>query len=279
MRRTLLIVLGSACLWGSPVSAQSRAVAATAPTFNKDVAPILYANCITCHRPGEIAPMSLLTYQEARPWARGIKAKVTAREMPPWFADPRYGKFKNARGLTQAQIDTLVAWVDAGSPQGTGPAPTAPNVINDSAAGTLTGFMDRPADAVIEAPFEAEIPPVGDFTGLDLWQKPPFTEDKALEAAEIRPTNRAVTHHSQVGAVGAAARGASHRPGAGVERRAGRQRDSGARRRVAARERRPQYGRPGNRRGDGQYGGLQFRRRGCCFTRRGPAPCGTRRVW
>jgi hypothetical protein len=200
MRRTLLVVLGSACLWGSPVSAQSRAVAATAPTFNKDVAPILYANCITCHRPGEIAPMSLLTYQEARPWARGIKAKVAAREMPPWFADPRYGKFKNARGLTQAQIDTLVAWVDAGSPQGTGPAPTPPNVVNDSAAGTLTGFMDRPADAVIEAPFEVEIPPVGDFTGLDLWQKPPFTEDKALEAAEIRPTNRAVTHHSQVGA-------------------------------------------------------------------------------
>jgi hypothetical protein len=78
--------------------------------------------------------------------------------------------------------------------------PTAPNVVNDSAAGTLAGFMDRPADAVIEAPFEVEIPPVGDFTGLDLWQKPPFTEDKALEAAEIRPTNRAVTHHSQVGA-------------------------------------------------------------------------------
>src|SRR5437762_8839004 len=147
MRRTLLIVLGSACLWGSPVSAQSRAVAATAPTFNKDVAPILYGNCITCHRPGEIAPMSLLTYQEARPWARGIKAKVAAREMPPWFADPRYGKFKNARGLTQAQIDTLVAWADAGAPRGSGLEPVAQGIVTDSAAGTLKGFIDRPPDA------------------------------------------------------------------------------------------------------------------------------------
>ena len=97
MRRTLLVVLGSACLWASPVSAQTRA-AANAPTFNKDVAPILYQNCITCHRPGEIAPMSLLTYAEARPWARGIKAKVASREMPPWFADPQYGSSRTSAG-------------------------------------------------------------------------------------------------------------------------------------------------------------------------------------
>src|SRR5438552_9152156 len=117
--KRLLFILGSACLLVVPASAQGTRAAA-APTFNKDVAPILFANCIGCHRPGEIAPMSLLTFQDARPWAKGIKAKVTAREMPPWFADPRYGKFRNMRGLTQAQIDTLAAWADGGALQGTG---------------------------------------------------------------------------------------------------------------------------------------------------------------
>src|SRR5438876_12146737 len=96
--RLLMMILGSACLVAAPASAQSGQ-AASAPTWNKDVAPIVYANCITCHRPGEVAPMSLLTFQDASPWAKGMKAKVSARQMPPWFADPRYGKFNNKRGL------------------------------------------------------------------------------------------------------------------------------------------------------------------------------------
>src|SRR6186997_3120580 len=120
MKRRLLVVLGSAWLLAAPADA---AQATASPTFNKDVAPILFANCVTCHRPGEVAPMSLLTYENARPWAKGIKAKVSAREMPPWYADPKFGTFSNKRSLTQAQIDTLVAWADNGAPQGTGPAP------------------------------------------------------------------------------------------------------------------------------------------------------------
>src|SRR6266853_1811667 len=139
MRNRLLLILGSAWLLAAPASAQS-AQAAAAPTWNKDVAPIVFANCITCHRPGEVAPMSLLTYGDARPWAKGMKAKVSAHQMPPWFADPRYGKFNNKRGLTPAQIDTIVAWADAGAPQGTGPAPVAPQMAATS-AGTLAGFM------------------------------------------------------------------------------------------------------------------------------------------
>ena len=123
MRMRLLWILGGACLMAAPAAAAQGAQTAPAPTWNKDVAPIVYANCVTCHRPGEVAPMSLMSYQDARPWAKGIKAKVSARQMPPWFADPRYGKFQNKRGLTEAQIDTLVAWADAGAPQGTGPAP------------------------------------------------------------------------------------------------------------------------------------------------------------
>src|SRR5436853_1341713 len=87
-----------------------------APTFNKDIAPILYANCVTCHRPGEVAPMSLLTFTDVRPWARDIKSKVTAHEMPPWYADPQFGDFTNKPGLTPAQIATIAAWSDAGAP-------------------------------------------------------------------------------------------------------------------------------------------------------------------
>ena len=93
--RRLLFVLGSLSLLSAPASAQSQATA-PAPTFNKDVAPILFANCISCHRAGEIAPMSLLTYKEARPWAKGIKAQVSAHSMPPWFADPHASLRTNA---------------------------------------------------------------------------------------------------------------------------------------------------------------------------------------
>ena len=76
-------------------------------TFNKDVLPILQKNCQNCHRPGQIAPMSLLSYKDARPWARAMKAAVVSRKMPPWFADPQYGHFNNDRSLKQNDIDTI----------------------------------------------------------------------------------------------------------------------------------------------------------------------------
>src|SRR6476660_6579470 len=88
------------------------------PTFSKDVLPILQKNCQTCHRPGQIGPMSLLTYQDARPWARSIKAKVESRQMPPWFADLQHGQFANDRSLPQADVDTIVKWADNGAQQG-----------------------------------------------------------------------------------------------------------------------------------------------------------------
>ncbi|HME98994.1 MAG TPA: cytochrome c, partial [Terriglobia bacterium] len=89
-----------------------------AVTFNKDVLPILQKNCQGCHRPGQIAPMSLLTYKEARPWAKALKDAVVTRAMPPWFADPNYGHFLNERSLKQTEIDTIAKWVDAGAPEG-----------------------------------------------------------------------------------------------------------------------------------------------------------------
>src|SRR6266508_3321359 len=88
------------------------------PTFAKDVAPILYRNCVECHRQNAMAPMSLMTYDDARPWARAIKQKVVAREMPPWGADPTVGKYANDPSLTRAEIDTIAGWVDGGAPLG-----------------------------------------------------------------------------------------------------------------------------------------------------------------
>src|SRR5437870_3457113 len=92
--------------------------APSAVTFHKDVLPILQKNCQTCHRPGNIAPMSFLTYDTTRPWAKAMKAAVLTRKMPPWFADPQYVHFSNDRALSQRDIDAIVQWVDTGAPQG-----------------------------------------------------------------------------------------------------------------------------------------------------------------
>ena len=106
--------------------------AADAVTYYEHVAPILQANCVSCHQPAGqnigslVAPMSLTTYEEARPWARAIARKVKAREMPPWFAEAPKGVFSNERGLTDKEIATIVAWVDAGAPGGDKPKAPAP---------------------------------------------------------------------------------------------------------------------------------------------------------
>src|SRR5437667_2428768 len=91
--------------------------AATAPpqiTFYKDVLPVLEKNCQGCHRPGETAPMSFLTYEQTRPWAKAMKQAVLTQKMPPWFADPHFGKFSNDRTLSQAEVETLTSWAETG---------------------------------------------------------------------------------------------------------------------------------------------------------------------
>src|SRR5436853_4448680 len=108
-------VLGTLAIAATIVSA---APAAGIVTFNKDVLPILQRNCQTCHRPGNIAPMSFLSYETTRPWAKAMKAAVVTRKMPPWFADLQYGHFSNDRSLKQEEIDTIVQWVDNGAVQG-----------------------------------------------------------------------------------------------------------------------------------------------------------------
>ena len=123
MRISLIALAGTllgASLVAAPQSPQVATSAATAaaPTFYKDVLPVLQKNCQACHRPGEVAPMSLLTYEQTRPWARAIKNAVTTRQMPPWFADPAYGHFSNERRLSERDIAAINAWVDAGAPAG-----------------------------------------------------------------------------------------------------------------------------------------------------------------
>src|SRR2546427_7107773 len=95
-----------------------QATEQSAVTFSKDVLPILQKNCQSCHRPGQIAPMSLLKYSDARPWAKAIKAAVVARKMPPWFADQAYGHFVNDRSLKQSEIETIAKWADSGAVEG-----------------------------------------------------------------------------------------------------------------------------------------------------------------
>ncbi len=175
------------------------AVAQDAPTFAKDVAPILQQNCQECHQPNSIAPMSLLTYQDTRPWARSIKQKVEAREMPPWHIDKTVGiqKFKNDRSLSDDEIDVIVRWVDGGAPLGN-PADMPPDIEwPDPTAWRLSRDFGDPDLVVQSAPFTVEA------DGQDKWWKPlaetGLTEERWVKAIEIRPSfpgGRKVVHHA-----------------------------------------------------------------------------------
>src|ERR1700693_676199 len=105
-------------LIGMTAMAADTNTSSPAVTFNKDVLPILQRNCQSCHRPGQVAPMSFLTYQSTRPWAKAMKAAVTTRKMPPWNADPHYGPYLNDRSLQQKEIDTIAQWADSGALEG-----------------------------------------------------------------------------------------------------------------------------------------------------------------
>jgi hypothetical protein len=164
---------------------------AAPPTFYKDVFPILQNRCQNCHRAGEAAPMPLMTYAEARPWAKSIKAAVLAKKMPPWFADPKYGKFSNDLSLPPAERDTLVAWVDAGAPSGDlSEAPPAKKFS--------TGWRMRTPDVIFEMPETFEVPANGVLSYQYFSVPTRFTEDKWVEMVEVRPGERSVVHHAIV---------------------------------------------------------------------------------
>src|SRR5487761_598952 len=156
-------------------------------TFNKDVLPVLQKNCQTCHRPGEIGPMPLLTYEGTRPWAKAIKAAVLSKKMPPWFADPKYGHFMNDKHLSESEIATLAAWADNGAPEGDAKDKPTPVAFKD-------GWNIRP-DLVFKMPKPFPIPARGTVEYTYITISAPFKEGTWVTAGEVRPTDRAHVHH------------------------------------------------------------------------------------
>lgn len=168
-----------------------RAADAQAVTFYRDVLPILQNRCQSCHRAGEIGPMPLGSYAEARPWAKAIRQAVVTRKMPPWNADGPRGKFRNDPSLSQAEIDKLTAWIDSGAPEGSAKdAPPAPSFTEGWSIGT--------PDVVFEMPEAYDVPAAGTIEYTYIIVPTGFTEDRWMSSAEVRPGNRAVVHHANV---------------------------------------------------------------------------------
>ncbi len=181
------LAVGLTFVAGGGASSDHKKGAVRSVTFNKDVAPIFFKNCAECHRAGESAPFSVLSYKDVRPWAKSIREKVANRTMPPWHADPHFGEFKNNRTLSQSEIETIVAWVDGGAAEGDPKdLPPAPKFVD--------GWNIGKPDLVIPIPEEYAYK-----GGADEYQyfdvETNFKEDRYVVKAEARPGNRRVVHH------------------------------------------------------------------------------------
>lgn len=189
-----LITFGLLVMAAAPSTAQEV-------TFTKDVAPILQRSCQTCHRPGSIAPMSLLTYEDARPWARSIGAQTAKRAMPPWFIDKNVGiqHFEDDRSLSDRDIDTIVKWVAAGAPRGN-PAdmPTPRTFTENTPEWTLASQMGRPPDLIVPIP-EPFLVKVGSPNWwIDMVSDMGLKENRWIKAYETKPSLEGfpVVHHA-----------------------------------------------------------------------------------
>jgi len=182
----LLLVAAAATV---PPSARSVSAAPSAvPTFNKDVLPILQKNCQECHRPGAIAPMSFVTFKDARPYARAIAKSVASKTMPPWFADTSIGQFKNERVLSEDEIATLAAWAEKGALEGDAKDKPAPVSFAD-------GWTIGTPDIVVTMPKDIEIPATGIVDQGNVLVYAHFDKDVWVRSAEVRPGNPKVVHH------------------------------------------------------------------------------------
>ena len=176
-----------------PVTAGAQTRAAAAPTFSKDVLPIMQRSCQKCHRPGSNAPMSLLTYQDVRPWVRAIKARVATRQMPPWHIDRSIGEYADDPSLSDKEIETIVSWVDGGAPQGNpadAPAPLKFSPVDEWVFGE--------PDLIVRMEKGFTIPAQGpDFTPSEVVD-PQITEDRYVKWVQIIPDAHCCVHHSHV---------------------------------------------------------------------------------
>jgi mono/diheme cytochrome c family protein len=195
--RWLVAVAGTGSLLVAPLAAQAPAPAGDAGqvTFTKDIEPILQNHCQNCHRPGSMAPMSLITYPDVRPWVRSIREKVSNREMPPWFIDKHVGiqDFKNDPSLSDAEISAVLRWIDAGAPQGN-PADMPPPRKFDN----LDAWHFKP-DVVFETPKPYMLKANGPDEFVDITIDPGFKEDTYIAAVEtkpIEPQTFKVIHHA-----------------------------------------------------------------------------------
>lgn len=191
MRKVMPVAVGAAISLAALTSAAPQAgktPTSSVPTYTKDVAPILFKNCTGCHRPGEIGPMSLLTYDDVRPRAKDIRDKIDEGAMPPWHADMPRGTFLNERGLTEEEKNTIFRWVANGSPKGDpNDMPPAPEYPRGWSIGT--------PDVVFEMPEEYHVP-ADDVVQYEYFYIPTnFSEPKWVQAIEVRPGNRNVVHH------------------------------------------------------------------------------------
>ena len=203
-----------ALLLAAPAGAQTSTLS-DQPTFAKDVAPILQRSCVSCHRAGEMAPMSLQTYEEARPWARSIKARTASHEMPPFHIDKSIGitSFKNDPSLTSDEIATIGRWVDAGAPRGNPADMPAPRQFADTSA-----WQFKP-DIVVKFP-AYKVPAAGPDLYGNLYADIPISKDRYIQAVQTRaatPGSRKVVHHALTYAVDSDDKDVSGDDSAGVD--------------------------------------------------------------
>src|SRR5262245_46622263 len=195
MRAQNLVVAAAAAFGlaaaGTSLGAQQPArsgAASGVPTFSKDVAPIFYKNCTNCHRAGEIGPMALVTYQDARPWAKSIANKVGAGLMPPWYGESAHAQFANDRRLSDADRATILQWANGGAPEG--------NKEDLPPAQTFAdGWQIGQPDAVFAMQEDYPVPASGQIGCKYFEVLTNFTEDRWVKAFEVRPGERSVVHH------------------------------------------------------------------------------------
>lgn len=160
-------------------------------TFYRDIVPILQGHCQSCHRPGEVAPMPLVTYEQTRPWAPAIAKAVQSKMMPPWFADPRFGHFLNDPSLTELQVETVLAWVKAGTPAGSPRDAPAPRQWDQ-------GWNIARPDVVLQMPRPVNIPSHGDVEYTYEIVPTHFSRDRWVQMAQVQPSAPQYVHHAVV---------------------------------------------------------------------------------